>query len=220
MKIAKPLLLVSTPLGVAWGLLEAYRLAGGLAILMAAMIGALVPDERKRELVELLNKHDIPIIEDDVYAELFFGRQRPKPLKAFDRKGLVLNCNSFSKSLAPGYRVGWVAAGRFATALQRRKLMSSLSTSAPAQDAIALYLRDGGYERHLSTLRRALAKQQATALESLVRHLPANVRISRPEGGYFLWLEMPESQDAIEIHRRALGKLLSHPQLSSSAAAR
>ena len=167
-------------------------------------LGALVPEDTKRELVELLDKHDIPVIEDDVYAELFFGRHRPKPLKAFDRKGRVLNCNSFSKSLAPGYRVGWVAAGRFATALQRRKLMSSLSTSAPAQDAIALYLREGGYERHLSTLRRALAAQQAAALESLSRHLPADVRISRPEGGYFLWLEMPPGRDAIEIHQLAL----------------
>jgi len=115
-----------------------------------------------------------------------------------------LNCNSFAKSLAPGYRVGWVAAGRFAPALQRRKLMSSLSTSAPAQDAIALYLREGGYERHLSTLRRALATQQAAALVSLTRHLPSEVRISRPEGGYFLWLELPTGRDAIEIHQRAL----------------
>ena len=167
-------------------------------------LGALVPEESKRELVRLLDKHDIPLIEDDVYAELFFGRHRPKPLKAFDRKGLVLNCNSFSKSLAPGYRVGWVAAGRFAMALQRRKVMSSLSTSAPAQDAIALYLREGGYERHLAALRRTLATQQAGALDSLTRHLPGEVRISRPEGGYFLWLELPEGLDAIEIHRRAL----------------
>ena len=167
-------------------------------------LGALVPDERKRELMQLLDQHDIPVIEDDVYAELFFGRHRPKPLKAFDRKGLVLNCGSFSKSLAPGYRVGWVAAGRFAAALQRRKLMSSLSTSAPAQDAIALYLREGGYERHLSGLRRSLARQQSAALESLARHLPPGVRITPPEGGYFLWLELPESHDAIEIHRRAL----------------
>ena len=167
-------------------------------------LGALVPEEAKRELARLLDQHDIPLIEDDVYAELFFGRHRPKPVKAFDRKGLVLNCSSFSKSLAPGYRVGWVAAGRFATQLQRRKVMSSLSTSAPAQDAIALYLREGGYERHLSALRRALAAQQADALESLTRHLPADVRISRPEGGYFLWLELPAGQDAIEIHRKAL----------------
>lgn len=167
-------------------------------------LGALVPEDSKRELAALLDKHDIPLIEDDVYAELFFGRQRPKPVKAFDRKGLVLNCNSFAKSLAPGYRVGWVAAGRFAPALQRRKLMSSLSTSAPAQDAIALYLREGGYERHLSSLRRALANQQAAALASLTRHLPGDVRITRPEGGYFLWLELPTGRDAIEIHQRAL----------------
>ncbi len=167
-------------------------------------LGALVPDDAKRELLALLDQHDIPLIEDDVYSELFFGRHRPKPLKAFDRKGLVLNCNSFAKSLAPGYRVGWVAAGRFATALQRRKLMSSLSTSAPAQDAIALYLREGGFERHLSTLRRTLAAQQAAALESLTRHLPSDVRISRPEGGYFLWLELPAGHDAIDIHQRAL----------------
>jgi DNA-binding transcriptional MocR family regulator len=167
-------------------------------------LGALVPDESKRELARLLDKHDIPLIEDDVYAELFFGRHRPKPLKAFDRKGLVLNCSSFSKSLAPGYRVGWVAAGRFATQLQRRKVMSSLSTSAPVQEAIALYLRQGGYERHLAALRRALAAQQASALASLTRHLPSEVRISRPVGGYFLWLELPEGQDAIEIHSRAL----------------
>jgi DNA-binding transcriptional MocR family regulator len=167
-------------------------------------LGALVPDDTKRELATLLDRHDIPLIEDDVYAELYFGRHRPKPVKAFDRKGLVLNCSSFSKSLAPGYRVGWVAAGRFATALQRRKVMSSLSTSAPVQDAIALYLREGGYERHLSALRRAFAAQQAAALDSLTRHLPDGVRVARPEGGYFLWLEMPAGRDAIEIHRLAL----------------
>jgi DNA-binding transcriptional MocR family regulator len=167
-------------------------------------LGALIPEDTRRELARLLDKHDIPLIEDDVYAELFFGRHRPRPVKAFDRKGLVLNCSSFSKSLAPGYRVGWVAAGRFATAIQRRKVMSSLSTSAPAQDAIALYLHEGGYERHLSALRRALATQQAAALDSLARHLPSDVRISRPEGGYFLWLELPVGKDAIDIHRQAL----------------
>jgi DNA-binding transcriptional MocR family regulator len=167
-------------------------------------LGALVPEDKKREIARLLDKHDVPLIEDDVYAELFFGRDRPKPVKAFDRKGLVLNCNSFAKSLAPGYRVGWVAAGRFATALQRRKMMSSLSTSAPAQDAIALYLREGGYERHLAGLRRTLAAQQAAALASLRRHLPDDVRICPPEGGYFLWLESPNGPDAIEVHHHCL----------------
>lgn len=167
-------------------------------------LGSLLPEEAKRELVRLLEKHDIPLLEDDVYAELYFGRRRPKPAKAFDTKGLVLHCSSFSKCLAPGYRIGWVAAGRYATALQRRKAMSSLSASLPAQDAIEIYLREGGYERHLAGLRRTLASQQAAALESLQRHLPRGFQVIRPEGGYFLWIELPTGHDAIEIHRRAL----------------
>ncbi len=165
--------------------------------------GTLMPEEAKQELVALLAKHDTALIEDDVYAELYFGR-RPRPAKAFDRSGRVLHCGSFAKCLAPGYRVGWVAAGRFATALQRRKIMSSLSTSIPAQDAIAIYLREGGYERHLANLRRTLASQQAAALAALARHLPAGFQVTRPEGGYFLWLELPEGHDAIDIHGKAL----------------
>ncbi len=167
-------------------------------------LGALVPEDSRQELVRLLERHDVPLIEDDVYCELYFGRRRPKPTKAFDRKGLVLHCGSLSKSLAPGYRIGWVAAGRYATALQRRKIMSTLSTTIPAQDAITLYLREGGYDRHLASLRRALASQQAAALASLSKHLPAGYRVLRPEGGYFLWLELPPGHDAIEIHQRAL----------------
>jgi DNA-binding transcriptional MocR family regulator len=165
--------------------------------------GGLMPEEAKKELVRLLEEHDTALIEDDVYAELYFAR-RPKPAKAFDRAGRVLHCGSFAKCLAPGYRVGWVAAGRFAAVLQRRKIMSSLSTSIPAQDAIAIYLREGGYERHLASLRRALASQQAAALASLARHLPPGFRVLRPEGGYFLWLELPAGHDAIDIHARAL----------------
>jgi DNA-binding transcriptional MocR family regulator len=124
-------------------------------------LGALMPDQARQALVRLLESHDVPLIEDDVYAELYFGNRRPKSTKAFDRKGMVLNCGSFSKSLAPGYRVGWVAAGRFAKTIGRRKLMSSLATSLPAQNAIALlsaYLREGGFDRHLGTLRRTDAR--------------------------------------------------------------
>jgi DNA-binding transcriptional MocR family regulator len=126
--------------------------------------------------------------------------------KAFDGKGLVINCGSFSKSLAPGYRIGWVAAGRFARSVGRRKVMSSLSTNIPAQDAIAQYLRQGGYDRHLGVLRRTLADQQKSALRALRAHLPDGFTVTQPEGGYFLWLEFPDRIDAIEVHRKALAQ--------------
>ena len=167
-------------------------------------LGALVPDDARKELVQLLELHDVPLIEDDVYAELYFGSRRPKSTKAFDQKGLVLNCGSFSKSLAPGYRIGWVAAGRFARTVGRRKVMSSLSTNIPAQGAIALYLRQGGYDRHLGVLRRTFAAQQKSALQALRAHLPPGFTVTQPQGGYFLWLEFPPHVDAIDVHRKAL----------------
>jgi DNA-binding transcriptional MocR family regulator len=172
-------------------------------------LGASLPEEKKRDLVQLLAQHEIPLIEDDVYAELHFGKQRPKPAKAFDRQGLVLNCGSFSKCLAPGYRLGWTAAGRFAAAVQRRKVTTSLATSVPVQNGIAQMLRNEGYDRHLDKLRQALKSQQVAALASIRKHFPAGFRVATPEGGYFLWVELPEKVDALEVHRRAIDAHIS-----------
>ncbi|HEX5688187.1 MAG TPA: PLP-dependent aminotransferase family protein [Ideonella sp.] len=172
-------------------------------------LGSLMPDEVKRELVALLGEHDIPLIEDDVYGELYFGRQPPLPAKAFDRSGSVMHCGSFSKCLAPGYRVGWVAAGRQAQAVERLKLMSSLSAPVPSQQAISGYLQQGGYDRHLRQLRQALAGSQARALRAVERHFPKGTRITRPEGGYFLWVELPASVDALQLQRLALAHSIS-----------
>ena len=172
-------------------------------------LGSLMPDEKKRELVQLLAKHDIPLIEDDVYSELYFGERRPKPAKAYDRAGLVMHCGSYAKCLAPGYRVGWVAPGRYAQAVQRRKTMTTLSTNVHAQAALAEYLRHGAYDHHLRQLRGALQQQQTDMLQAIHRHFPQGTRISRPQGGYFLWLQLPEGVDALAIHRRALQKGIS-----------
>lgn len=167
-------------------------------------LGATMPPEKKQELVQLLARREIPLIEDDVYAELYFGNERPKPAKAFDTKGLVLNCGSFSKCLAPGYRLGWVSAGRFAKALQRRKITSTLATSVPIQNGIALMLREDGYDAHLTRLRQAFKTQQADALGSLRKHFPAGYRVAIPDGGYFLWIELAKNIDVLEVHRLAL----------------
>ena len=114
-------------------------------------LGATMPEAKKRDLVRLLEQHDVPLIEDDVYAELYFGTTARARRRRSIAAGGVLHCGSFSKCLAPGYRLGWVAAGRFAKDVQRRKITTSLSTSLPVQDGIALVLRQDGYDAHLSS---------------------------------------------------------------------
>lgn len=172
-------------------------------------LGALMPPARKQALVEMLTQHRVPLIEDDVYAELHAGARRPPPAKAFDRDGWVLHCSSFSKCLAPGYRVGWAAAGRFAPAVERLKMMSSLATALPPQLAVAEYLAQGGYDRHLRGLREALAAQQQQALKLVERHFPTGTRVTRPLGGYFIWLVLPPAVDALALHHRARAHAIS-----------
>lgn len=172
-------------------------------------LGATMPEAKKRELVALLESRGVPLIEDDVYAELHFGDDRPRPAKAFESKGGVLNCGSFSKCLAPGYRLGWVAAGRFASDVQKRKITTSISTSLPIQDGIALYLRQDGYDAHLARLRSTLGAQQTALLASLQKHLPNGYRVTRPDGGYFVWVELQRGVDTLELHRLALEQGIS-----------
>ncbi len=171
--------------------------------------GSCVPDARRRALVELLDRHDVPLIEDDVYAELHFGPEAPLCSKAVDPAGRVMHVSSFSKCLAPGYRIGWVAAGRYAGLIQRQKLSTSLATTVPVQIAMADYLRQGGYENHLRHLRRSLAAQEAALVAAVEAHFPEGTRLARPQGGYFLWLELPRWVDALALHRRALAQGIS-----------
>lgn len=172
-------------------------------------LGSLMPEAKKKALVALTTRHGVALIEDDVYAELYFGDQRPPPAKAFDTEGLVLHCGSFSKSLAPGYRIGWATPGRFTRLVARHKLTTTLSASAPAQAALALYLERGGFDKHLRKLRAALAAQQAVFAQAVGHYFPPGTRATRPEGGYFLWVELPEGCDALHIHRQALAQGIS-----------
>jgi DNA-binding transcriptional MocR family regulator len=167
-------------------------------------LGSLMSDANKQALVALLAKHEVPLIEDDVYGELYFASKRPAHTKAFDSKGLVMHCSSFSKCLAPGYRIGWVAAGRFTQQVARLQLTTTLSASAPAQAAIADYLAKGGYDKHLRQLRHVLSLQQNAMIEGVVRHFPRGTKATRPEGGYFLWVQLPGQVDALQLHQLAL----------------
>lgn len=172
-------------------------------------LGALMPAAKRQALVELLARHAVPLIEDDVYAELHDGPRKPLAAKAWDRAGLVMHCGSFSKCLAPGYRVGWVAAGRFAQRVERLRLMSSLSPALPSQQAVAGYLAEGAYDRHLRRLRRQLSQSREAMVAAVRQHFPAGTHVHAPQGGYFLWVELPPSVDALELHRRALAQGIS-----------
>jgi DNA-binding transcriptional MocR family regulator len=173
-------------------------------------LGCSLPREKKHALVELLAKHEVPLIEDDVYGELHHGNEPPSAAKTFDRRGLVMHCSSFSKTLAPGYRIGWVAAGRFSPKVRRLKLMTSLSGSIPTQAALAEYLQLGAYDRHLRRLREALSRQKEALVDAVRRHFPAGVRLTRPDGGYFLWVDMPwDTLDALSVFRTALSTQIS-----------
>lgn len=171
--------------------------------------GSRVSDENKAALLELLRHHDVPLIEDDVYGELYFGQKAPRCSKADDHSGLVMHVSSFSKSLAPGYRLGWVAAGRYARDIQRQKLSLSLATTIPVQIALADYLKQGGYENHLRHLRNRLAAQEAALVQAIERYFPPGTKLARPQGGYFLWLELPAGVDTLLLHQQALGEGIS-----------
>lgn len=167
-------------------------------------LGFQMPDERKRELVEMLGKAQIPVIENGVYNELYFGDSHPTTLKSYDRQDMVLHCGSFSKSLTAAYRIGWTLPGRYRDQVEKLKFLNTLTTSVIPQLAIAEFLERDGYEHHLRRVRKNYA-QQANMMKTMVaRFFPAGTRMSNPAGGYVLWVELPAKVDSMKLYELAL----------------
>lgn len=166
--------------------------------------GALMPEEAKRALVELLEEHQVPLIEDDVFGDLCYGYSRPGTCKAWDRTGNVIYCSSFSKSLTAGWRIGWILGGKYKERIIQLKSLFTLTTSSVTQKAIAAFLREESYEKHLRRLRAALARQMGCLQETVANAFPAGTRTSRPQGGVALWVELPQGVDAMGLYHRAL----------------
>jgi DNA-binding transcriptional MocR family regulator len=167
-------------------------------------LGFQMSDARKEQLVDLSARYDVPIIENDVYQALYFGTTHPSALKMYDKKGLVLHCGSFSKSLAPTARIGWALPGRYRDEVEKLKFLNTLTTSSVTQLAIAEYLKKDGYEHHLRRL-RSFYRQQAHLMSAMVqRFFPAGTRLSTPRGGYVLWVELPPGVDSMTLYSQAL----------------
>lgn len=168
-------------------------------------LGALMPDDHKIRLIQLINEYEIPVIEDDISSELHFERKRPMPLKSFDKEDRVITCSSFSKTLAPGLRIGWVIPGkRLMEKVQNLKAATTVSTSTLDQYLVSKYLADGAFERHLRRLRTTLKKQVVRTALAIQKHFPSGTRLAIPDGGTLLWVELPPQVAGLKVYRKAL----------------
>ncbi|MEP6927241.1 MAG: PLP-dependent aminotransferase family protein [Ginsengibacter sp.] len=167
-------------------------------------LGSCMPDENKKKLTEIITQHNIPLIEDDIYGELYFGRNRPKTCKYFDKKGLVMHCSSLSKSLSPGYRIGWAIPGKFFEQVNQMKRIHNISCPTITQAAMAHFLKYGRYEYHLKNLRKALHTQSLRYVQAIIKYFPADTKVSRPHGGFILWLELNKKVNAFKLRSEAM----------------
>lgn len=185
--------------------LRARRLSAVVAVTnFTNPAGSVMSDEDKERLVRMLAARGVPLVEDDIYGDLSFAPRRPRAAKSWDTKGLVIHCGSFSKTLAPGWRVGWVAAGRFHERVSQLKFSHSVATAQLPQLALAEFLAEGHYDRHLRSLRKSVAATVSSMADSVARWFPEGTRISRPEGGAALWLELPGRAKGLDLWKRAL----------------
>jgi len=167
--------------------------------------GSCMSDTAKRRLVGLLDEHDVPLVEDDVYGELVYEGPRPSAIKAFDTRGLVLYCSSYSKTLSPGLRVGWAIPGRYQNEVELLKLVVNQATAVAPQLALAAFLDSGGCDRHIRRVRRMYRDQMASMIDAVERYFPDTTRLTRPQGGHVLWVQLADGVDAMELYEAADG---------------
>ncbi|MEK6494924.1 PLP-dependent aminotransferase family protein [Myroides odoratimimus] len=172
-------------------------------------LGSCMPDENKKEIVELLEKHNIPLIEDDVYGDMYFGNHRPKCCKAFDKTGNVIWCSSVSKTLTPGYRVGWVSPGKYKNKIMHQKLVHLISTPSLMQEAVASFMRSGNYDKHLRKLRKDIYSNYQKYLNTIITSFPLGTKVNRPQGGLSLWIELAPSLEAMDLYDLAIAEGIS-----------
>jgi DNA-binding transcriptional MocR family regulator len=197
--------------------LEALQLAANQwsikALVMTSRLsnplGSTMPEERQKHLLRLASDFDIQVIEDDIYGELMYEQNKTKALKAFDRLGRVIYCSSFSKTLSPGVRIGWMIAGKYQAEIQRLQTFSTHSACSVTQMAVASYLENGGYDRHLRYIRQEHRKNLSAFQLAVQQMFPEGTQISRPAGGFILWISLPGRVNTQELHVRALEQGIS-----------
>ena len=186
---------------------NAIRKHGAKAVLLTVTchnpLGDGLTEERKLEILQLAERHDVPIIEGDTFGDLMYSGDRPKPLKAYDKKGLVLQCASLAHYVAPGFNLGWSNAGRYQPEVERLKTLSNIASARLPQLAMAEFIESGAYDKHVKRLRVALWQSVEASREEVLRSFPKGTRVSRPQGGFVLWIQLPAGYDGIDVYRKA-----------------
>jgi len=172
-------------------------------------LGCCMSDARKKLLVGMLEKYQTSLIEDDVYGELSFDQSRPSSLKHYDKSDSVISCSSFSKSLLPGLRIGWVIPGKHFNQIEYQKYVTNLASPTLSQLAIADFLEHGGYDRYLRHVRDEYKKQVARFIQSIGKYFPVGTKVTQPKGGFVIWIELPNNIDSMKLHEMALNENIS-----------
>ncbi|UJJ31669.1 aminotransferase-like domain-containing protein [Halopseudomonas maritima] len=167
-------------------------------------MGATMPEARQRKLVSMMAQRKLTIIEDDIYGELMFDQGQSRALKAFDCSDTVIYCSSFSKTISPGVRTGWLITRRYQEAIEQLQTFTTLSACSVSQMAVAAYLENGGYDRHLRHIRQEYCKNLSQFQLAVQQYFPEGTQISRPRGGYILWISLPGGVDTLTLFNRAL----------------
>jgi DNA-binding transcriptional MocR family regulator len=166
--------------------------------------GATLNHQARQKLIEQSALHDFVLIEDDVYGELSYGDKHERALKADDKHNTVIYCSSFSKSIAPGFRIGWVVGGRFQAQIEHHAYVQSLAIPTLTQTAIANFLENGAYDRHLRKTRQSYQDNLARCLSLIAEHFPLGTKASTPKGGFLLWITLPDTVNTMTLHTQAL----------------
>ncbi|WP_374029158.1 PLP-dependent aminotransferase family protein [Bdellovibrio bacteriovorus] len=209
---------IEVPADARWGvdpddvkkILSRYKIAG--AVMMPNFnnpLGSRMPDANKKEVMKVFSKFGTPVIEDDVYGDLDFSGVRPKLLRHFDEEGLVLTCSSFSKTVAPGSRCGWILPGKHLSLFRNYQISSTLGINRLQQKILAEFLASGSYERHLRKLRPLLHLQVQKISQAVLRYFPEGTRVTQPQGGFMLWVELPKEIDSVLLYSQAAAKKIS-----------
>lgn len=166
-------------------------------------LGTVIPDANKARIATLLAERGVPLIEDDIYGDLCYGRERPRPIHSFDTSGNVMLCASFSKTVCPALRVGFIAAGKRAAEVALHKTLASGKTN-PLTQRVAAEVIGNGYDVHLRRLRRELKSNIGRLRQAVGSYFPPGTRVSDPSGGLVLWVQLPDGIDGMKVHRQAL----------------